>query len=256
MTTPGNIGGNDCAELVVWTVFKNKITLSRHQLEKFFQLKTAEGTDLKDNYRPPQPLLGREVWFANLDLHCHDHDEFDWKKDHPCHIAHRETRNEFGFNSAVHACIGYHYGHSARQGLIPVGKLRCLRNRYMYDPMVQRPNDDHFCNRFFRVNAMKDDHGEWREYPSGRRVSFSHFPEFHELHGSAGDTLIWDALENRLYIDDAEDKYHALCYREEVEECCSGAENGHACSDAGDCLEGVCYCDDMFRGNACEDARK
>jgi hypothetical protein len=34
--------------------------------------------------------------------------------------------------------------------------------------------------------GMKDEQGLWREYPSGRRVSFSHFPDFHELHGSEG----------------------------------------------------------------------
>ena len=86
----------------------------------------------------------------------------------------RETKYEYDFNSAVHACIGYHYGNSMSQGLIPVGRLRCLRNRF--GPAMN--NDDHFCNRYYRVNGMKDEQGLWREYPSGRRISFHHFPEF------------------------------------------------------------------------------
>ena len=66
LTTPGAIGGNDCAELVVWTVFKSKITMSKTQLEQFFRLKTSEGAPLKNNFRPTQPLNNREVFLANL----------------------------------------------------------------------------------------------------------------------------------------------------------------------------------------------
>jgi carbonic anhydrase len=252
LTTPGAIGGNDCAEIVIWTVFKNKVTLSKRQLRKFLALKTSSGGDLENNYRPPQPLNGREVWFANLELQCHDHDENDWKKNHECNIGHRETKYEYDFNSAVHACIGYHYGNSVSQGLIPVGKLRCLRNRFG----SAMNNDDHFCNRYYRVNGMKDEQGLWREYPSGRRVSFSHFPEFHEIHGSEGDTLIFDALQNRLYIDDGNDKYHALCFRDYQKDCeqCVGFETGHECSDAGYCMSNQCSCDMGFSGTACQNA--
>ena len=47
--------------------------------------------DLENNYRPTQALNGREVYFANLELQCHDqdHDENDWKKNHRCNIGHR-----------------------------------------------------------------------------------------------------------------------------------------------------------------------
>ena len=38
----------------------------------------------------------------------------------------------------------------------------------------------------FFFAGMKDEQGLWREYPSGRRVSFSHFPEFKPLHGDEG----------------------------------------------------------------------
>ena len=104
---------------------------------------------------------------------------------------------------------------------------------------------------------MKDEQGLWREYPSGRRISFHHFPEFRELHGGEGDTLIFDALENRLYIDDGKDKYHALCYRDYQKDCeqCAGFETGHECSDAGDCMSNECHCDEGFTGSACQHER-
>ena len=180
----------------------------------------------------------------------------------PCHYttdhpSPRETKNEFSFNDAVHECVGSHYGHATRQGLIPIGKLRCLRNRFDFNADVARDNDDDFCHRYYRVNGMKDDNGVWRQYPSGVRVAFHHFPEFDPLHGGKGDTLIFDALQNRLYIDDGNDKYHSLCYREMQRECeqCSGFENGHECTDAGDCLDNQCKCDEGFTGVSCEHAR-
>merc|ERR1712156_507109 len=170
---------------------------------------------MEDTYRPVQDLNGREVYFANLELKCHDH-----------------------------------YGNAMSQGLIPIGRLRCLRNRF--GPAMK--NSDHFCKRYYRVNGMKDEQGLWREYPSGRRISFHHFPEFRPLHGGEGDTLIFDALENRLYIDDDKDKYHALCYRDYQKDCeqCAGFETGHECSDAGDCMSNECHCDEGFTGSACQ----
>ena len=120
----------------------------------------------------------------------------------------RETDEELGFMEAVHTCIGYHYSKTPFQGLIPVGRLRCIRNRF------KSTSGDDVCGRFFRVNAIKDNRGVWREHPSGQRVEFHHYPEFDPLHGSAGDTLIWDAFLNRLYIDDQHDHYNAMCYRD------------------------------------------
>ncbi len=42
-------------------------------------------------------------------------------------------------------------------------------------------------HRYFRVNGIKDEHGIWREYPSGSPVTFSHFPEFQPDHGHEGE---------------------------------------------------------------------
>ena len=55
--------------------------------------------------------------------------------------------------------------------------------------------------RFFRINAIKGNDGKWRESPCGRIVNFNHFPEFRPMHGGEGDTLIWDAHLNKIYID-------------------------------------------------------
>ena len=90
-------------------------------------------------------------------------------------ILFRETKEEYDFNNAVHACTAdfHHSAIAMATGLIPVGKLRCLRNKYDYDPSAERDLDDHFCSRFYRVNGRKDNMGIWREYPSGLYQSYN-----------------------------------------------------------------------------------
>lgn len=85
----GSLTTPDCNELVVWTVFKNPIQMSKSQMKKFFGLKTETGIDIEDNFRPPQPLNGREVFFANLELKCNHHHENNWHHDEACNIGHR-----------------------------------------------------------------------------------------------------------------------------------------------------------------------
>ena len=60
--------------------------MSERQLEKFFKLEDEDGNKLRHTFRPPQPLSGRDVYFADLDFKC-DYDEaFNWKEDEPCSI--------------------------------------------------------------------------------------------------------------------------------------------------------------------------
>ena len=37
---------------------------------------------------------------------------------------------------------------------------------------------------------------------------------------------------------------------------CDGFENGHICSNAGDCINNQCQCDDEFMGYSCQLGRK
>ena len=83
-------------------------------------------------------------------------------------ISFRETKGKSNFIESVHSCLGYHYSKTPYQSLIPVGKLRCLRNRFYYNIDAYRPNEDNICGRYFRVNAIKDNRGVWREYPTGK----------------------------------------------------------------------------------------
>ena len=60
LTTPG------CEEIVVWTIFKEKIEISQHQMDvlrqithKHYDLNKTE--DLSNNFRPAQDLNGRIV---------------------------------------------------------------------------------------------------------------------------------------------------------------------------------------------------
>jgi hypothetical protein len=48
-----------------------------------------------------------------------------------------------------------------------------------------------FDNHAFRINAFKDFDGLWKEFPSGRVIDFSMFPDFNPAWGRHGDTLIW-----------------------------------------------------------------
>ncbi|CAN9501605.1 unnamed protein product [Ophioblennius macclurei] len=56
LTTPG------CAESVIWTLFENPIPLSSEQLETFSQLQFSDGKPMTGNFRPVQPLNGRQVF--------------------------------------------------------------------------------------------------------------------------------------------------------------------------------------------------
>merc|ERR1719510_84163 len=55
LTSPG------CFEVVVWTVFKDTVGISKSQLEAFRKVLQDDSTALVDNFRNVQPLHGRQV---------------------------------------------------------------------------------------------------------------------------------------------------------------------------------------------------
>lgn len=57
----GSLTTPTCNEVVTWTVFSNPIGISSTQMAKFRELLDDEGHKLVDNYRPVQPLNGRQV---------------------------------------------------------------------------------------------------------------------------------------------------------------------------------------------------
>ncbi|KAK3893617.1 hypothetical protein Pcinc_002570, partial [Petrolisthes cinctipes] len=57
----GSLTTPPCSEVVIWTVFKDVIKISRNQLAVFRTLFDKHGDPLVDNFRPTQPLFGREV---------------------------------------------------------------------------------------------------------------------------------------------------------------------------------------------------
>uniref|UniRef100_A0A0P4WBY1 Carbonic anhydrase n=1 Tax=Scylla olivacea TaxID=85551 RepID=A0A0P4WBY1_SCYOL len=57
----GSLTTPPCSEVVVWTVFKDAISISNTQLQEFRQLVASDGTPLQDNFRTLQPLNGRRV---------------------------------------------------------------------------------------------------------------------------------------------------------------------------------------------------
>jgi len=59
----GSLTTPTCNEAVRWILFKQPIQISARQMEAFRVLKDAGDMPIVDNYRPPQPLNGRQVNF-------------------------------------------------------------------------------------------------------------------------------------------------------------------------------------------------
>ncbi|CAL4140384.1 unnamed protein product, partial [Meganyctiphanes norvegica] len=57
----GSLTTPTCNEAVVWTLFQATNGISEKQMAAFRSLKFPSGSALVDNFRPPQPLNGREI---------------------------------------------------------------------------------------------------------------------------------------------------------------------------------------------------
>ncbi|KAK8394066.1 hypothetical protein O3P69_006338 [Scylla paramamosain] len=82
----GSLTTPTCNEIVIWTVFKDTIKISHKQLAKFRILMDEEGNRLIENFRPVQPLNGREVYMGRLTPYWSYVPPFDppnWPKSFP-----------------------------------------------------------------------------------------------------------------------------------------------------------------------------
>ncbi|XP_064099205.1 uncharacterized protein LOC135210267 [Macrobrachium nipponense] len=62
----GSTSFPSCEEGIIWTIFKNTITISSRQLDEFRFLEDADGLTITKNVRPIQPLNGRTVSAGQL----------------------------------------------------------------------------------------------------------------------------------------------------------------------------------------------
>ena len=109
----------------------------------------------------------------------------------------------------------------------------------------------------FRLNAIKDENGIWREFPTGNKVDFHHFPDFDPSYGKPGDTLTWHP-PHHLRVSDSKKHYPPLYYypKDDVCQRCPDFDKfDQECNNAGDCWRGFCVCDNGFSGFKCQDAR-
>ncbi|KAG7169302.1 Carbonic anhydrase 2-like 2 [Homarus americanus] len=65
----GSLTTPPCNEIVIWTVFKEPISMSSQQLNEFRKLIDEEGAQLIDNFRPVQPIGDRMVFGDSLTPH-------------------------------------------------------------------------------------------------------------------------------------------------------------------------------------------
>ncbi|XP_055312343.1 carbonic anhydrase 1-like [Sitodiplosis mosellana] len=63
-TYHGSLTTPPCSEVVTWIDFKQSIPLSHAQIELFRTIQDNEGHHLTHNFRPIQPLGGRDVYFV------------------------------------------------------------------------------------------------------------------------------------------------------------------------------------------------
>lgn len=64
LTTPA------CSEAVVWTIFEERIPLSKEQLSAFSNLTFSDGTAMVNTYRPVQLRNDREVFYSRSYVFC------------------------------------------------------------------------------------------------------------------------------------------------------------------------------------------
>ncbi|KAI9563220.1 alpha-carbonic anhydrase [Daphnia sinensis] len=61
----GSVTTPACQEIVIWTIFDKPIEISEKQLNKFRSLKDEVGDRMVDNFRPPQPVNDRTVFYRS-----------------------------------------------------------------------------------------------------------------------------------------------------------------------------------------------
>ncbi|XP_046449778.1 carbonic anhydrase 2-like [Daphnia pulex] len=64
----GSVTTPACQELVIWTIFDNPIEISEKQLNKFRSLKDEVGDRMVNNFRPPQPVNDRTVFYRSFSV--------------------------------------------------------------------------------------------------------------------------------------------------------------------------------------------
>ncbi|KZS12235.1 Carbonic anhydrase-related protein 10 [Daphnia magna] len=62
----GSLTTPDCQEIVTWTIFDNTIEISERQLNAFRMIKDEVGEPMVNNFRTPQPLNERTVFYRSF----------------------------------------------------------------------------------------------------------------------------------------------------------------------------------------------
>jgi len=64
----GSLTTGSCDEAVNWVVFKNPLAVTTGNLRALQTMRGLDGSNVKNNFRPTQPVNGRPIYYHGLDL--------------------------------------------------------------------------------------------------------------------------------------------------------------------------------------------
>uniref|UniRef100_A0A914Y499 carbonic anhydrase n=1 Tax=Panagrolaimus superbus TaxID=310955 RepID=A0A914Y499_9BILA len=65
----GSLTTPPCEESVIWTILSEPISMTKIQLGLFRAIRQNDGSEIKDNTRPMQPLNGRPILYQSMKRH-------------------------------------------------------------------------------------------------------------------------------------------------------------------------------------------
>merc|ERR1712126_183644 len=144
----GSLTTPPCSENVVHQVFTDVLSISEYALEALRRVKNEKGEDVRDNFRPIQPLNKRKVTLVKETGHAHQYEQDDSDRFMDDHSGRREYHLNDRFMS----------DHSGNERFMDDHSRR--RDYYSNDRFM----DDHSRRDYHGIDRFMDDHSGHRDY--------------------------------------------------------------------------------------------